>query len=120
AFVRLLTSGPALPPVWEELDQAGLVSRWIPEWDEVRHLPSTAAIHRYTVDWHSVQACVEAAALLRRVSRPDLLVVATLLHDIGKGRDGDHSVVGSRIARDIAGRMGFDPVDADRIATLVE
>ena len=118
-FVDLLTSGPALPPVWEELDQAGVVHRWLPEWDRVRHLPSEAAIHRYTVDWHSVQACVEAATRLRQVQRPDLLVVATLLHDIGKGEPGDHCVVGSRIARTIATRMGFDAADVDRITNLV-
>lgn len=118
-FVRLLASGPALPPVWEELDQAGVVRRWLPEWDRVRHLPSEAPVHRFTVDWHSVQACVRAAGQLRRVPRPDLLVVATLLHDIGKGEPGDHCVIGSRIARTIATRMGFEPADADRIAGLV-
>jgi [protein-PII] uridylyltransferase len=118
-FVDLLTSGRALPPVWEELDQAGVVHRWLPEWDRVRHLPSEAAIHRFTVDWHSVQACVEAATRLRHVQRPDLLAVATLLHDIGKGEPGDHCVVGSRIARTIATRMGFDAADVDRIASLV-
>jgi [protein-PII] uridylyltransferase len=118
-FVRLLASGPALGPVWEELDQAGLVERWLPEWPAVRHLPSEAPIHRYTVDWHSVQACVEASGRLRTVSRPDLLVVATLLHDIGKGQPGDHSAVGSEIARKVAARMGFDADDVDRIADLV-
>ena len=118
-FVRLLASGAALLPVWEELDQAGVVQRWLPEWEGVRHLPSAAAIHRYTVDWHSVQACVEAAGRLRRVSRPDLLVVATLLHDIGKGHRGDHSVVGAEIASKIATRMGFASPDVERIAALV-
>jgi [protein-PII] uridylyltransferase len=118
-FVRLLASGPGLPPVWEELDQAGVVQRWLPEWEAVRHLPSEAAIHRYTVDWHSVQACVEAASRLRRVSRPDLLVVATLLHDIGKGQRGDHSVAGAEIASKVASRMGFAAVDVERIGALV-
>jgi [protein-PII] uridylyltransferase len=118
-FVRLLASGPGLPPVWEELDQAGVVQRWLPEWDAVRHLPSEAPIHRYTVDWHSVQACVEAASRLRRVSRPDLLVVATLLHDIGKGHRGDHSVAGAEIASKVASRMGFAAADVERIAALV-
>jgi [protein-PII] uridylyltransferase len=118
-FVRLLAAGPALPPVWEELDQAGVVQRWLPEWDRVRHLLSQAPVHRFTVDRHSVQACVEAAALLRGVPRADLLVVATLLHDIGKGEPSDHSVVGSRIARTVATRMGFEVADVDRIAALV-
>ena len=118
-FVRLLTTGPALSPVWEELDQAGVVRRWLPEWDRVRHLPSEAAVHRFTVDWHSVQACVEAAARLRTVSRPDLLLVATLLHDIGKGEPGDHAVIGSGIAGVVATRMGFEPADVDRIVALV-
>lgn len=119
AFVRLLAAGPALLPVWEELDQAGLIERWVPEWRGVRHLPSEAAIHRYTVDWHSVRACVEATSLLRRVGRPDLLVTATLLHDIGKGHATDHCVVGAEIAGKIATRMGFAAPDVERIADLV-
>jgi [protein-PII] uridylyltransferase len=118
-FVRLLAAGSGLGPVWEELDQAGLVEQWLPEWAAVRHLPSEAPVHRYTVDWHSVRACVEAAGRLRTVSRPDLLVVATLLHDIGKGQPGDHSVVGSDVARKMATRMGFDAADVDRIGDLV-
>lgn len=93
-LVRLLTSGPGLLLVWEELDQAGVVDAWLPEWSGIRLQSSSAAVHRWTVDRHSVQTAVNAAAAMRRVNRPDLLVVAALLHDIGKGRRVDHSVLG--------------------------
>ncbi|MFC7471088.1 HD domain-containing protein [Actinomadura keratinilytica] len=57
--------------------------------------------------------------MTRRVSRPDLLLVAALLHDIGKGWPGDHSVAGEIITRDVAGRLGFDRHDTAVLATLV-
>ncbi len=53
------------------------------------------------------------------VSRPDLLLVAALLHDIGKGWPGDHSVAGEIIAKDVAARIGFDRHDVAVVATLV-
>ncbi len=62
---------------------------------------------------------MRASAFTRRVSRPDLLLVAALLHDIGKGWPGDHSVVSEVIARDVAARIGFDADDVTVIATLV-
>src|SRR5680860_667438 len=57
--------------------------------------------------------------LLRRVSRPDVLMVAALLHDIGKGGVADHSVAGEPLASDVARRMGFDSAEVDLIAGLV-
>ncbi|HLR83312.1 MAG TPA: HD domain-containing protein, partial [Nocardioidaceae bacterium] len=80
---------------------------------------SSSPVHMYTIDRHSLQTVVNASHLVRRVRRPDLLVVAALVHDIGKGASGDHSVVGAPIARDIAVRWGFSEADADRIALLV-
>jgi [protein-PII] uridylyltransferase len=118
-LIRLLTSGPGLVPVWEELDQAGVVDTWLPEWSRIRLLSSSAAVHRWTVDRHSVQTVVNAAAAMRRVNRPDLLVVAALLHDIGKGRRVDHSMLGARLAHRVCSRWGFDRADADRVALLV-
>ncbi|MDN5855682.1 MAG: HD domain-containing protein, partial [Actinomycetia bacterium] len=118
-MVELLASGQDLIPVWEELDIAGVVDRWLPEWTAIRLHGSSSPVHTYTIDRHSLQTVVNAAGLVRRVRRPDLLVVAALLHDIGKGASGDHSVVGAPIARNIAIRWGFAEVDADRIAVLV-
>ncbi len=118
-LIRLLASGPGLLPVWEELDQAGVVDAWLPEWGRIRLRSSSAAVHRWTVDRHSVQTVVNAAAAMRRVSRPDLLVVAALLHDIGKGRRVDHSVLGARLAGRICARWGFDQADADQVGLLV-
>jgi [protein-PII] uridylyltransferase len=106
-------------PVWEELDQAGVVDTWLPEWRRIRLLSSSAAVHRWTVDRHSVQTVINAAAAMRRVNRPDLLVVAALLHDIGKGRRVDHSMLGARLAHRVCSRWGFDRTDADRVALLV-
>jgi [protein-PII] uridylyltransferase len=118
-LVRLLGAGPALVPVWETLEEVDGLGGLLPEWEGIRLLPSSAPVHRFTVDRHSVEACVQASALLRRVDRPDLLLVAALLHDIGKGSAGDHSVAGAELSRDIAARWGFAEADADVVAELV-
>ena len=119
AVVRLLASGAGLLPVWETLEETGGIDRFLPEWELVRLVPHASVIHRFTVDRHVVETCAEAGALIRTVARPDLLVVAALLHDIGKGGVHDHSVAGEPIARSVATRMGFGPLDADTVALLV-
>jgi [protein-PII] uridylyltransferase len=119
SFLRLLASGRAAVPVLEQLDQEGLLSRLLPEWDRVRSLPQRHPWHRFTVDRHLVEAAAAAAELTHDVDRPDLLLVAALLHDIGKGWPGDHSEVGEPIAAEIAARMGFSPPDVATLATLV-
>jgi len=118
-FVRLLAAGRGLRDVWETLEETGAVARLLPEWDRIRLLPHASVIHRFTVDRHSVETCIEAATLIRSVRRPDVLLVTALLHDIGKGELTEHSVAGAPIARAIAERMGFDERCADLIATLV-
>ena len=119
SFISLLGAGPSAIPVFESLDQAGMVEQWIPEWSTVRSLPQRNAIHEFTVDRHLLQTAVHANERSRDVDRPDLLLVAAFLHDIGKGLPGDHSEVGAPIARAIATRMGFDEADASVIETLV-
>lgn len=116
----LLAAGPGLVTVWEGLDQVGIIERWLPEWAAVRSRPQRNAVHRHTVDRHLVETVVRAAGLVRRTSRPDLLLVAALLHDIGKVRGAhDHSVTGAQIARKVATRWGFPPGDVEVLVTLV-
>ncbi|SCD79749.1 [protein-PII] uridylyltransferase, partial [Streptomyces sp. SolWspMP-sol7th] len=105
--------------VWEALEAGGLVTRLLPDWERVRCRPQRNAVHTWTVDRHLVETAVRAAALTRRVSRPDLLLVAALLHDLGKGWPGDHSVAGEIIVRDVAARIGFDAADVATLATVV-
>jgi [protein-PII] uridylyltransferase len=118
-MVDLLTAGPGLVRVWDELDFAGVIDRLLPEWGAVRLRGSSSPVHRYTVDRHSLETCVHASGVQRDVARPDLLGVAALLHDIGKGVDGDHSEVGEPIAVRIATRWGFDESDSAVIGRLV-
>jgi [protein-PII] uridylyltransferase len=119
AFVRLLGTGPAAIPVIETLDQRGLMTRTLPEWEAVRNRPQRNAYHRFTVDRHLCEAAAEAARLTSRVRRPDLLLVGALLHDIGKGYPGDHSEAGVSLVDKIAPRMGFPPDDVTILKTLV-
>ncbi|MFF4187359.1 [protein-PII] uridylyltransferase [Streptomyces sp. NPDC001691] len=118
-LVTLLGAGESTVPVWEALEAEGLITRLLPDWERVRCRPQRNAVHTWTVDRHLVETAVRAAHLTRRVHRPDLLLVAALLHDIGKGWPGDHSVAGETIARDVAARIGFDAADVAVIATLV-
>ena len=118
-LVTLLGAGEATVPVWEALEAEGLITRLLPDWERVRCRPQRNPVHTWTVDRHLVETAVRASSLTRRVGRPDLLLVAALLHDIGKGWPGDHSVAGETIARDLAARIGFDRADVGVIATAV-
>ncbi|MFE6870616.1 [protein-PII] uridylyltransferase, partial [Kitasatospora sp. NPDC057692] len=118
-LVTLLGAGEACLPVWEALEARGLITRLLPDWERVRCRPQRNAVHRWTVDRHLVETAVRAAAMTRRVARPDLLLVAALLHDIGKGGPGDHSEAGETAVRALAVRMGFDPDSVETLAVLV-
>ncbi len=119
SFVSLIGAGTATVGVWEAMDQAGIIASLLPGWDVVRSAPQRNAVHRFTVDRHLVETAVQASALTRSVDRPDLLLVAALLHDIGKARGGDHSVVGAELSADLAPMMGFDEEETGIIVTLV-
>jgi [protein-PII] uridylyltransferase len=116
ALVALLGAGQSAIPVWEALDQEGLLIPLIPDWERVRNRPQRNPLHRFTVDRHLVECAANAAALTRDVARPDLLLLACLLHDIGKGWPGDHSVSGEVVARDVARRIGLPAPDVEIIA----
>jgi [protein-PII] uridylyltransferase len=119
ALLSLLGAGHAAVGVWEALDTEGLVTALIPDWERVRNRPQRNPLHTYTVDRHLAEAAAQAAALTREVARPDLLLLAALLHDVGKGWPGDHSVTGEVVARDVVRRMGLPAADVELVASAV-
>ncbi|GAA1977402.1 ACT domain-containing protein [Catenulispora subtropica] len=119
AFAALLGTGPGLIPVWEALDRSGSLHQLLPEWRRIRSLPQRNSLHIHTVDRHSLETVAAAAGLARRVDRPDLLLVAALLHDIGKGRRGDHSVLGAELTSELAPALGFGSHDTRVLTGLV-
>ena len=114
-FTDVLRLGRSSVTAFEALDQVGLMSRILPEWEGSRSKPQRNEYHRFTVDRHLLEAAAEASALTDRVERPDLLVLGALLHDIGKGYPGDHTDVGVELIDTLAQRMGYP----DRDKTLL-
>ena len=115
----LLTAGPTTVTTIEALDRTGLWGRLFPEWGAVRDLPPRDQVHTWTVDRHLVETVSRASAFTTRVSRPDLLVLGALLHDIGKGRGGDHSVIGAELAARVGERLGLWPSDIRLLSAMV-
>jgi [protein-PII] uridylyltransferase len=119
-LVALLLEGHAAIPVIESLDQRGLITRMLPEWEPVRSRPQRNAYHRFTVDRHLWEAAANAADLADQVARPDLLVLGALFHDIGKGYPGDHTEVGMATVRELGPRLGLAAPDVDALVAMVE
>ena len=120
-LVTLIGAGEHMIETFEALDQEGLIARWIPEWSHVRFLPQRNVLHRHTVDRHMLETAFRAVALTRKVHRPDLLLIAALFHDIGKGfPNKDHSDYGEVLIQPLARRMGFDEEDVETLALMVK
>jgi [protein-PII] uridylyltransferase len=115
----MLAAGPSAVATVEALDRTGLWGRLFPEWGAVRDLPPRDVVHIWTVDRHLVETASRASAFTTRVSRPDLLVLGALVHDIGKGRGGDHSVIGADLATQIGTRLGMWPSDVEVLSKIV-
>src|SRR6056297_1029035 len=116
------------------MNELGMLAAFIPEFEPIVALMQFNMYHSYTVDEHTIQ-CISHLAQIERGERVDdlplsssileagvnrkVLYVALLLHDIGKGRDEDHSIVGARIARKVAPRLGLKPKEVDTVEWLV-
>ena len=119
-LIALLRQGHRAIDVFESLDQRGILVRVLPEWDAVRSRPQRNAYHRFTVDRHLWETAANAAALTERVSRPDLLLLGALFHDLGKGYPGDHIPAGMVLVREIGPRLGLPPDDVSALERLVQ
>ncbi|WKD59052.1 [protein-PII] uridylyltransferase [Corynebacterium caspium] len=118
-FINLLSSPDHSARVIEELDDRGLWEPMVPEWANIRDRMPAEPVHIHTIDVHCLLAVQNAASASISVSRPDLLLVAALYHDIGKGQGRAHSIVGAEYVARAAARLGFDQADRARLQTVV-
>ncbi len=129
AFWALLRGNRALGTLLRLANATGVLSRLMPEWEHVRGLVHFTEYHEYTVDEHSIVAVEQAAALAneqstvadvyRALPHKQLLHLALLIHDLGKGYRDEHCVVGGDIARGIAHRFQLGPHETELLVFLV-
>ncbi|MDH5426902.1 MAG: [protein-PII] uridylyltransferase [Nitrospirota bacterium] len=113
----------------EAMHQAGLLEKLVPAFARVRGLMQFNQYHKYTVDEHSLLAVKEAERLqdnqgitgevYRKIEDKDILHLALLLHDLGKGRPGDHCKIGQELAHLTADRLGLSHQEREVLAFLV-
>jgi [protein-PII] uridylyltransferase len=116
------------------MNELGVLSAFIPEFAPIVAMMQFNMYHHYTVDEHTIQCIwhlseielghlkeelVVSSNILKEGVNRRVLYVAILLHDIGKGRDEDHSILGARIARTVAPRLGLTKDEAATVEWLV-
>ncbi len=128
-FLSVLSQPARVGELLRLLHDTGVLERIIPAFSHARSLLQFNEYHKFTVDEHSLRAVECAAAFAQdrgplgrvfaRIRRKDLLHLALLIHDLGKGLPGDHSEVGWEIAADVARRLYLSEADADVVKFLV-
>ena len=132
-FLDLLTGRDAA--VWLRLmNETGFLSRFVPDWARIVGLMQFDTYHVFTVDEHTI----EVIGVLQQLERGELaevapvaseivghvqsrraLYVAAMLHDIAKGRGGDHSELGARLAQELGPKLGLTPEETETVSWLV-
>ncbi len=133
-IVREIFSTPeGLARTIRKMQEFYVIEELIPEFGYQRCHFQYDGYHKYTTDAHAIKAVEELENLKKQddpkrksmyelykdIERKDLLIWAIFLHDIGKGRKTDHSVIGAQIARDILSRFGYSKRDQDIVSFLV-
>ncbi len=132
-FIEMLGIHENISSILLEMNETRILGQYIPEWGKLFCRAQYQLYHRYTVDVHSCFCVREIERLysgdesmpdyFRAVAKqiPDrqLMILSGLLHDIGKGRGKDHSILGARLSKNIGKRMGLDKRRIDRLSLLV-
>jgi [protein-PII] uridylyltransferase len=129
-FLDIVQSGSGSARALDEMVMGGLFPALVPEWEPIRAFPQRDLYHRFTVDRHLIAAVEELGTSRASEDRDvrdawtavddaDPLFVAALTHDIGKGRGGDHSVLGAQLAEGFARRMGLPEAHVADVEFLV-
>ncbi|MGO8987432.1 MAG: [protein-PII] uridylyltransferase [bacterium] len=133
-FLSILRKGDGVNTILKKMHELGLLSRYIPEFSEIEGKVHYDLYHVHPVDIHSILAVEELGklrsglyqedyflltSLIREIENPEILFLTTLLHDIGKGMDGDHSVIGKETVKHIGERMGLPVEDRELMEFLV-
>lgn len=128
-FLDLMGDPRGLGLLVRNLHRVGLLGRFIPAFERARCLMQFNQYHKYTVDEHSIRALESATFRLedpgpvgqayRETRRKDVLHLALLLHDIGKGYEEDHSEVGKRLAEQLSADLGIGEHERQQLVFLV-
>ena len=134
-FVDVLTSPRDPETVLRWMNESTVFGRFVPDFRRVVAQMQFDMYHHYTVDEHSIRAIgllaeIEKGALkadhplsttiMRQIVSRRVLFVATLLHDIAKGRGGDHSILGAEVAQNLCPRLGLSDAETETVAWLVK
>jgi [protein-PII] uridylyltransferase len=133
ALLRLLTPRPGLYARLSEMHDCGLLGRVFPEFQAISWRVVRDFYHKYTVDEHTLLTIRNLERLagtdapdrqrfrnvLLELARPELLVLALLLHDVGKWRDDDHASESVRMAREVLDRLQVDGEQRETVLFLI-
>jgi [protein-PII] uridylyltransferase len=133
-FRSILRRGKGTGPILKKMHELGVLSHYIPEFSNIEGKVHHDLYHVHPVDVHSILAVEElekirngfyqAAHLLltssmKEIDKPEILMLTALLHDIGKGEDGNHSITGSKLVRSIGARLALSTEEIDLMVFLV-
>ena len=134
AFLSILRRGKGADALLMKMHQLGFLSRYIPEFSDVEGKVHYDLYHVHPVDIHSILAVEELGrlrdgyyqkdyplltSLIREIEKPDILFLTTLLHDIGKGREGDHALIGAEMTKQVGERMGLTSEEKELMEFLI-
>jgi len=133
-FHSILRTGEGVAAILKKMHNLGFLSRYIPEFSEIEGKVHYDLYHVHPIDIHSLLAVEELeklrmgvyqkddlllTSLIQELEKPEILLLTALLHDIGKGAEGDHSIIGAEMIRQIGSRMGLPKEDRDLMGFLV-
>jgi [protein-PII] uridylyltransferase len=133
-FLNILTSDHDPEVTLRRMNEAGVLGRFLPDFGRVVAQMQYDMYHVHTVDEHTIYAIgilhrIEKGLLkedhpvssevVHKVLSRRVLYLAVLLHDIAKGRGGDHSVLGEQVARELCPRLGLKDEETEAVAWLV-
>jgi [protein-PII] uridylyltransferase len=132
-FIELMQHPDFFGLGWDIMHKHGILQSYLPQWDHIVGMMQFDLFHAYTVDEHTHRLVKNVyqysqgnsgfprcSRIVRNLDKPELLYIASIFHDIGKGRNGDHSKLGAQDVAEFCTMHGINDKDAELIAWLVE